>query len=201
MLLNASLAFPRSSRRRSLSAGKSSRTCIRLSRSPQTHRSSSRKRKAFAYVDNQQCPVRNCVSRYARFLGRDPESRLVYLAGNALSITRRWPPFLDSFHSLSHWVWTPFLMWALSRDRKGENGWVLPGVAASLASWSAVSFPGASQCPGIHCSRTAMRWVLVFAAARRIAWMLPRFVPWVLDCLYSRHAVAEDGGRSHPRIG
>ena len=28
----------------------------------------------------------------------------------------------------------PYLMWALSRDSKGENGCVLPGIAASLAS-------------------------------------------------------------------
>lgn len=34
MLLNASLTFPRSSRRRSLSDGQSSRTCITLSRPP-----------------------------------------------------------------------------------------------------------------------------------------------------------------------
>jgi hypothetical protein len=72
MQLNASPTFSRSSRRNSLSAGQSSRTCITLSRSPQTHRSSSRNPKAFAYVDSQQCPVRSCVSRYARFLGRDP---------------------------------------------------------------------------------------------------------------------------------
>jgi hypothetical protein len=47
-----------------------SRTCITLFRSPQTHRSSSRKRKAFVYVDRKRCPVSSCVRRYARFSTR-----------------------------------------------------------------------------------------------------------------------------------
>lgn len=63
-------------------------------------------------------------------------------------------------------------MCALSRDSKGGNGWVWPGMAASLASRSAVSWPGSSQCPGIHRELTAMPWGLMFAAARRMIWMI-----------------------------
>ena len=72
MLLNASPTFSRSSRRRCLSSGQSRRTWITLSRPPQTHWSSSRKRNILAYDDNQQCPVRSCVMRYARFRGKFP---------------------------------------------------------------------------------------------------------------------------------
>jgi hypothetical protein len=68
---------------------------------------------------------------------------------------------------------------SILRQQKAERV-CFPGTAASLASKSAASFRGTWQCPGVHCSRIDVPWVLVFLASRRMAWVIcrPDLFPW-----------------------
>lgn len=79
---------------------------------------------------------------------------------------------MDVFHSCSHSARILSRISACSLEKRGQNECVLPGLAASLANLSAVSFPRSSQCPGTHWRRRAIPLVLTSVAVCTIAWMI-----------------------------